>query len=824
MFDHGTYLSLRWQAAWRVLVTLLLVIVLIGSFAWWFEYTTMNLLARHHQNHLTTFYQKRIQSWEQEWQERSIRFRARIEFAHILEDSQKRWDNLRAFLTIVENTNIFTQVLLINPQGEVLFRHVEESLTFPEKWSTPDQPLQWFFDARTNRLFRVYSQAIFMGRAEKGFILLFRPLDNALLNQIGFPQTEMFLTWRQKIIASSLDGEVDDHTDLHTKTMYWKHGMRHDQGSILWSEELIEQPTLVFIQISVPLLSVQGVLIASGTVFLSVVVLLWLTLGLWLNYVTRRIEMLKNIAHEFTVYAELSPESATLLTSMEKTRRDEMGELAQALGHLTQTVRLNSQAQRAYAEKLQVRDEQFHAMTQALGVAILVFDSKGNIIFWNQKMADLFGQSYSKVAGQNIAQYLIQTTPTDNSWRQLLKLPISDTQTTSSAWQVATSLKRRDGSQFPAEITLSYYKNDKQFIFTAAVDDMTQRYALEARDFHAYVNRIAISALLEIALEDLPLQRKLEVALSIILTVPWLAVQKKGSIFLVEADGKHLEMIAQQGLDEHLLTSCQHLPFGYCLCGRAAQERRIVFTSHLDAHHDIGFDGIQDHGHYCLPILSRDTLLGVLNLYVKPNHVYNQEEEAFLNTATNTLAELIERGQSEEKIKHMAGHDNLTGLPNRRLLQELLLKALQQAERDRLLVGIFFMDLDRFKQVNDTFGHDVGDILLIQSVERIQSCLRKADIVARLGGDEFNVILPDLHHPQDAGKVADQIIQQLHKEFMINGHTLSIGVSIGISIFPTDGTTIDELIKQADLAMYKAKEAGRGVYRFASANIFVPEK
>ena len=367
--------------------------------------------------------------------------------------------------------------------------------------------------------------------------------------------------------------------------------------------------------------------------------------------------------------------------------------------------------------------------------------------------------------------------------------------------------KHQDGREFPVDISLSRWKRGNVKFFTAILRDITELKILEARDLRAYVNRITISALLEIGIEPLSMKRKLEVSLEIILTVPWLAMQYKGSVFLVKDDG--LEMVAQRNLHDHLLSACSRIPYGFCLCGRAAQSKKIVFSSALDERHDVTFDGIGEHGHYCIPILLQEKLLGVLNLYVDYGHPYDPEEEAFLTTIANTLAGLIDRGLADERVQHMASHDTLTGLPNRALFHELLEHELRRAARHQQVLAVGFFDLDRFKAVNDTFGHESGDLLLQAVAARTREQLRDSDILARLGGDEFTLILPIIGDKDNAVAVGKKIVQALGEPFIIQGQSCQIGASVGLSLFPDHGQSAEILLQAADSAMYAIKKGGR---------------
>jgi diguanylate cyclase (GGDEF)-like protein len=182
-------------------------------------------------------------------------------------------------------------------------------------------------------------------------------------------------------------------------------------------------------------------------------------------------------------------------------------------------------------------------------------------------------------------------------------------------------------------------------------------------------------------------------------------------------------------------------------------------------------------------------------------------------------AEIAERRLADQRVVHMAHHDALTGLPNRTLLADRVGQTIARAHRSGGKLAVLFLDLDRFKNVNDSFGHAVGDMLLTAVAARLTASRREEDTVARLGGDEFIVSIPDVSDAQEAETVAARILQDLAKPFTINGHQLHADVSIGIALYPRDGDTAETLMRNADTAMYHAKESGRGNYQFFSAQL-----
>lgn len=186
---------------------------------------------------------------------------------------------------------------------------------------------------------------------------------------------------------------------------------------------------------------------------------------------------------------------------------------------------------------------------------------------------------------------------------------------------------------------------------------------------------------------------------------------------------------------------------------------------------------------------------------------------------TGIAEDVTERKQAREHLDHLAHYDSVTGLPNRVLFHDRLQQSLAQARRNNWMVGVLFMDLDRFKLVNDTLGHAAGDVLLQQVAARLTQCLRPSDTVGRLSGDEFAMILSSLSDPQNAGHVAQKIIDALTAPFNLDGDEVCVTASIGITLYPDDSDSMETLIRDADAAMYSAKAAGRNNFQYYTAEM-----
>jgi diguanylate cyclase (GGDEF)-like protein len=241
--------------------------------------------------------------------------------------------------------------------------------------------------------------------------------------------------------------------------------------------------------------------------------------------------------------------------------------------------------------------------------------------------------------------------------------------------------------------------------------------------------------------------------------------------------------------------------------------------------------GAQDYlikGKVDAPLLVRSIRYALERSYAKRAlRQANDELERRVAMRTAELAqtvaalktEVAERKQAEERIRRMVHYDALTGLPNRVLLQDRLLQEINHAHRSNGLVAIVFIDLDYFKNINDSLGHHVGDHLLKMAAVRLQMCVRQQDAVARLGGDEFVLSLPELNDTADAALVAQKALETLEQPFMVEGHQLHVSASIGISVYPQDGSDVETLMRTADTAMYHAKDMGRSNFQFFTQSL-----
>ncbi|HEX5092665.1 MAG TPA: PAS domain S-box protein [Burkholderiales bacterium] len=219
------------------------------------------------------------------------------------------------------------------------------------------------------------------------------------------------------------------------------------------------------------------------------------------------------------------------------------------------------------------------------------------------------------------------------------------------------------------------------------------------------------------------------------------------------------------------------------------------------------------------PVRHDDVPTGLLCQYSARDNSFGAEDVRFAEAVGHVLSTALQRLKAEERLSHLAQFDPLTGLPNRTLLQDRLAQTILQSRRKAWLTSALFVDLDRFKLVNDTLGHYAGDLLIAEVARRLLRCVRPGDTVGRISGDEFAIVLADLAHADDAALVAQRVLDELSEPYLLAGNEAYATASIGIATFPGDGDDAETLLKNADIAMYRAKESARNCYRFFTAEM-----
>lgn len=451
---------------------------------------------------------------------------------------------------------------------------------------------------------------------------------------------------------------------------------------------------------------------------------------------------------------------------------------------------------------------------------IVILDQNGGVYEANVRFAAMLGYSLEEVRNLHVWDW-------DYQWssEQLIEMIRSVGE---AGDHFETRHQCRDGSICDVEISTNGAFVGGQKLVFCICRDISERKAAEralreseAELHDAYFSEAAINMIMGESMIDQPLEVFLQKSLSMILSIPWIPLLPTGSISLVEDDKDTLVMTAQINLPEKQKDLCSRIPFGKCLCGKAAQSRQIQFAGHIDGEHESCCDSTFPHGHCIVPILCGGKTLGVLNLYLIEGHTGEKNEEDFLKGLAGALAGIIMRKKAEERIQYLAYYDALTGLPNRNLFLDRLTQGIARAEYSRKLVAVMAVDIDRFKSINEVYGIDAGDSVLREVAKRLLSSVREGDTIARLGNDDFGVLLIDIADSSDIILVIDKIMKNVSCPVQFNVKDIMLTLSAGISVYPDDGNDASSLMKNSDLALAKAKQQGRKNYQFYTQDMDV---
>jgi diguanylate cyclase (GGDEF)-like protein/PAS domain S-box-containing protein len=414
---------------------------------------------------------------------------------------------------------------------------------------------------------------------------------------------------------------------------------------------------------------------------------------------------------------------------------------------------------------LRESEARYRAVTYTASDAIITADSAGNIVSWNRGAENVFGYSEAEAVGRPLTMLMPQRYRTPHLTAMTQVLAGGEPRLIGKGAIELTGL-RKDGNEFPLEVSLAKWTSAEELFFTGIIRDVTER----KKDEVALKDS---EARFRFMLENSPIAARI-------------TNQATGRVvFANQRYGALLDAVPDKviGVDpQHYYANQQDYVEAMERVGRGERITNRLVELFIP------------NGHI--------TTKWVLASYLQLEY---QSEPAVLGW----FYDITDRKEMEEKVLHLAYHDPLTDLPNRMLFTDRLHQALAIAKRDKTHLAVLFIDLDRFKPVNDRFGHNVGDLLLKAVGLRIRKCLRESDTVARIGGDEFVVLLSVIRTERDAWDVAEKIRFSLNQPFDLAGHSMSISSSTGIAVYPEHGDDENPLLKNADDAMYYAKSAGR---------------
>ena len=407
--------------------------------------------------------------------------------------------------------------------------------------------------------------------------------------------------------------------------------------------------------------------------------------------------------------------------------------------------------------------------------AVITMNDKGLVTDWNPEAERIFGYSRADAVGK-LLESLIIPTPMREAHRRGLEHFLKTGEGPVLRKRIEVTARRAGGGEFPIEMAIVAIRSGDAVFFNTFLRDITERKRIEEDILQLNTQLSQFKNTLDQALE---------------------------AVFIFDPDTLLFTYVnkgamKQTGYGE---TELMQMTAVYIKPGFTLDKFRQTIQPLVDG---------------VLPSLTFQTVHRHKDGHDVPVEVFLQlirlegQDPRFVGMVND----ISERQTAQKRIEFLAYHDALTGLPNRLLAKDHMEQAIHLAERENSKVALFFIDLDKFKTINDSLGHAIGDGLLKGVSIRLRECLRDIDTLSRQGGDEFLIVLNNARDTESVAVVAEKILGRMAKPFVINDHELSISLSIGIAVYPDDGKDFDTLLKQSDTAMYQAKESGRNTHRF----------
>ena len=587
----------------------------------------------------------------------------------------------------------------------------------------------------------------------------------------------------------------------------------------------------------------------------------------------------------FEIYSDVTP----FIANVKRTQLTAMLSIALVLGllygvlflivrHADKILKRQEMERREADEALRESELKFRSLTQSANDAIISADGDGAIISWNRGAQAIFGFTEEEIIGKPLTLLIPER------YRAAHKAGLERMRAGAAPRMIGKTVTlsglRRDGSEFPLELSLSSWTTKQGLFYGSILRDITERAQAQAEiarlasfpqenpnpvmevnssgvvtylnpgarahfpgmemggashpvleglvDMFRHANESIVTR--EISFADQTYAQHINIK-NDVMRIRMTNVTERRRIEQVLAESearlRTLMNLAPIGIfTMDAKGGCNYVNDRWCqLTGYSEaqargqgwvqalhpEDKEEVFTVWNEA---VKNGSEFAHAYRFLSPTGRVT-------WVSGSAVALMDGTGAISGYIGTAMDVTERMRAEERLDYLAHHDSLTGLPNRVLLHDRLQQTMIDARRHDRLAAVLFLDLDRFKTINDTLGHETGDALLKAVAERLQGCVRDGDTVARLGGDEFSVVLADVAHVDDVARVAHKILHSVATPFQIAGKELFVTTSIGVTLFPFDDNTPEGLLKNADVAMYQAKEAGRNAYRYFTAEMNV---
>ncbi len=417
------------------------------------------------------------------------------------------------------------------------------------------------------------------------------------------------------------------------------------------------------------------------------------------------------------------------------------------------------------------------AILEASLDAILTMDHQGRLVEFNPAAERCFGYTREQAVGREMAELIVPPELRERH-REGLRRYLATGEAKILGRRLELPALRADGSRFDAELTISPIPGSNPPAFTGTLRDITERAAAakalrESEERFRALTELSSDLYWETDAEHRITRYSYGAKISAIIPVNELLGRRRWEIPAVIPD--------EAGWRAHRATLDAHLPFRDFEIARRVSDDTVRYFS-------LSGEPMFDAG-------------GAVTGYCGVGR------------------EITEQKSAEARLDRLAYYDTLTGLPNRALVHDRMRHAMARADRREALLAVMSLNLDRFKEINDSLGHAAGDEVLKEAARRLQSCLRSTDTVGRLGGDEFTVLLEDVHHVDEVSDVARNILDAFVEPAKVAGQALHLSMSIGVAVYPLDDQDADTLFKNADIAMYHAKQEGRNNFQFFAAEM-----
>jgi diguanylate cyclase (GGDEF)-like protein/PAS domain S-box-containing protein len=456
-------------------------------------------------------------------------------------------------------------------------------------------------------------------------------------------------------------------------------------------------------------------------------------------------------------------------------------------------LRRSQQQAEALAVKMsavQEAEQRFRLLVEGVAeYAIFMLGPDGQVASWNAGTERLKGYTADEIIGRHFACFYPPEDIADGKPEMDLRMAMAEGRFEDEGWRV-----RKDGSRYWCNVVITALRNEGGELigFSKACRDLSDRREMEQK--LAQANRLQ-----QAILDSTPF-----------------------AIIATDADGviRRVNPAAERMLSHDADDMAGKMRFAALFEPADVAARAAELSQEAGARVAPGFEvfayharqGITDEREWNLMRGDGSSLAAQVSVTAL------RDGAGTINGFLGIAYDITERKRRDEYTRHIAHHDAVTGLPNRVLLQDRLLMAMQRSRRDGSRVGVLMIDLDHFKRINDSLGHHVGDAMLAKISERLGNCVRGGDTVARMGGDEFVVLLPDVTDEASIKRIAGAIVERVSAPMIVGSHELHVTPSVGVSVFPNDGQDVHTLLRHADMAMYQAKASGRRCFRvFSSA-------